>query len=268
MDIARRIISSDPVDRAALIDLMDRLLPVVTSRLAAASLESPRVIIVGCARSDHANDGELTVRSGRRAWIWLPPSPESSERRTWTAAHELGHLLLQAGAGWRLMADSTAGERLVGEYLAERLAREIVDEAGLARAPLVYDTAYIEGAPDLWLFACRKAGKILDGRGVPADPARVREAVRLVARAYAYALPQALAGEPAAVKLTSWLADRPVLGARVAPLTDAAVRLATTASLAELATVQRTIGAATEALLVAHFSGDALERALAPTSGD
>jgi hypothetical protein len=88
-------------------------------------------------------------------------------------------ILLKHGHMWP--SDSSIGQRIVGEYLANRFAGEILTETGLLAPLAAYDAAEASWVVGLAKHARRMACRLLVGDGEPRDLERARESVRLLA---------------------------------------------------------------------------------------
>lgn len=243
-----RVIGATIERRVEIAALLAPLLPSVARRLADDGICRPRgLIIVGHDLEGHGNRGELTVRDRGFAWLWLSDTITEGPIAEWTVAHELGHLLVACAAGWDTGAPrTTAGERIAGEYIAQRLAGEMLIDASGPRP--AYDDADVDHALILWAYTRRAARRLVEVRGDERDYARLCEAVRLLAREYAYASGAAIARpDPAAAELAGWLADRPLISRIVAPLRTADFGAATT--LRGLVSTRRTVGSSIDELL-------------------
>jgi hypothetical protein len=257
-----RILADDTEPADLLGRTFNRLLPVVADRFQSAEVEMPRgLIVVGHPQRGHSNAGELVVRPRGFAWIWIDLSDEAMPRLEWTAAHEVVHLLVAGASAWPVWPTaSSIGQRIVGEYLANRFAGEVLTEAGIAAPAATYDPAEVRWVVGLAKHARRTACRLLGGDAEPRDLARVQESVRLLARDYAYALGRttaAAAADPEAKWLIDWIeANAPLIARVVEPLKIAGRHLAPGASLTELALFQSRVGGEIDAILEPILQGD------------
>lgn len=224
------------------------------------------LITVAHTRAGHDNGGELVVRPRGFAWVWLDTSDEAQPLLEWSGAHEIVHLLIAGASGWPTWPDeSTIGQRVAGEYLANRFAGQILAEAGLALPDTTYQAADVQWVMGMARHARRKAIALLDGDSEPRDLERVRESVRVLARDHAYALGRTAAvTDPAAAHLAHWLGvNIPLVARIVEPIRVAGQRLADDASLRDWAAFHQRVGGEVNAILEPVMEGLAAPRGLA-----
>lgn len=235
-----RVIGASRSHRVRIEMLLDRFLPIVMERLTAEGCPQPRrLVVVGHPRVGHEhNRGELTTTRTATAWIWLNPH-EDPDTLAWVMAHELGHAMLAAQAGWPIWPrQTTVGERIASEFVAEHLASGLCSDA----APtLLLDDAL--AVADQWFRMrgrARRMGSVAPG---PLDFECVRTEIDELGRQYAYALAASrLADDSEASRLATWLAQRPILGEIVAPLTAAVAMLGAEPSLTSCSQMVATTG--------------------------
>jgi hypothetical protein len=119
--------SVEPVGR-----IVDALLPGAAALCGPRFDEIARILVVVAASLDGGAAGLFETRPGGGVRILLSSSPDHADELAWTTAHELGHLVLHLAAGMR--QHPTDGMVVVGEYLAQMLAADLVEQAGLSLA--------------------------------------------------------------------------------------------------------------------------------------
>lgn len=256
---AIRVVGSDAAHRAALAKTVADLRSSLEVRLAEAAAMRG-LIMVARSRSDE-NLGQLVIRPGRFAWLWIGVPDDGDPELAAIVAHEFGHLIVEGGRGWpATLRERSPGDQVVSEYLAQRLGMELGTQLDLAAAP----PRSPHRAMWLWQMVCLEARRRIDGEIHPAARARLTNALTLLLREWAYA---ATDQDRSAVgwhtPVAAWIASRPGVADLLAPIANPAHGLPKSARAEEIVRFRRPAVRDLDRLLAEAMANDAFVKSLA-----